>query len=556
MRSNGMCLNVRWVSALIILISMLISSVSWDVFYNQFDVPKWIVFDVFVGILLAYAVIQKVDIDITPLGSLCIGLLLLMFASLLHAVNHYEGTVLILRFTGCVLASYILLKCVWQKSGVKLLFDSVIFSSAVFSLIYIESRVNDYDVIHATAFSSFGFINNLGQVLNIWLPVLVAAILYQGRLNARSVCGFISFIICICALLEAGTRGTILGLLLGETVLFLLILGKLKRRAFTYLTITASLLAGSIAYSQVDSYLGGRLSHKIESIKNLETGRGELFVNTIDMILDKPLGVGVNNFEYIHPKYAKLGTDAVSPMVGEDLVLKTPHNIVLKFFSETGWPGGLIFAAILALILFKSMVNAYKGNQTDRWLLVAVISALFHSMFTALFLTPGSLFFATLLFSFVLYRNKELAGEDTPVKQRIRFKYLPLFIASYTGFFASNHLASYYAHIGYISGNQLYIQRSLALNPYDSKALFDYYILQRHLHKDNEQALQALERFLSLYPYHTSGLLAAAELMVQNQDYAGAVRKLDDLLAFYPEQIRAQEIKVVAQKKLEQQSAL
>ncbi|WP_125718023.1 O-antigen ligase family protein [Pseudoalteromonas rubra] len=556
MQSNGMNLNIPWFGFLTILASVLISSWSWDAFYYKFDVPKWIVLDLFICTGLTYAFIKKVDIEIGRVGWLCATLFVLMLASSLQAVNPYESVVFILRYVGSVLLCYLLLKSIWHRYGVTLLFDIVICSSAIFSLLYIESRINDYDLVHVTAFSSFGFVNNLGQVLNVWLPVLVAAILYQGKLNTRSICGAFSFIVCICALLESGTRGTILGLLLGETVLFMLILGKLKRKAFTYLTITASLLAGSIAYSQVDSYLGGRLNDKLQSIKDLDTGREELFVNTFDMVLDKPLGVGANNFEYIHPKYAKLGTADASPMVGSGLILKTPHNIALKFFSETGWAGGLIFCAILTLMVFKSMVNAYKGNQIDRWLLVAMISTVFHSMFTALFLTPASLFFAILLFSFVLYRNKELIEENRTDKKVIRFQYLPALIVVYAGVFTSNHLASYYAHLGYVSGNQLYMQRSFKLNPYDSKALYDYYILQRYLYKDHEQALGALEKFIPLYPYHTSGLLAAAELMIQRHNYAGAVGQLDFLLTFYPNLARAHKLKMDAQKKLESRLVL
>ncbi|QTL37467.1 O-antigen ligase family protein [Pseudoalteromonas viridis] len=548
--------NISWFGFLTILASVLISSVSWDVFYYKFDVPKWIVLDLFICTVLTYAFIKKVDIEIGRVGWLCAALLVSMLASLIHAVNPYEGVVFILRYLGSTLLCCIMLKSIWHRYGVTLLFDAVICSSAIFSLIYIESRVNDYDLIHTTAFSTFGFVNNLGQVLNIWLPVLVAAILYQGKLNTRSVCGFLSFITCICALLESGTRGTILGLLLGETMLFLLILGKLRRKALIYLTITISLIAGSIVYSQVDSYLGARLNGKLQTIKALDTGREELFVNSFDMLLDNPFGVGANNFEYLHPKYAKLGSIDATPMVGENLVLTTPHNIALKFFSETGWLGGMIFCAILTLIVFKSIVNAYKGNQTDRWLLVATISTLFHSMFTALFLTPGSLFFAILMFSFVLYRNKELTEENTMARKVIRFRYLPALVIVYAGVFTSNHLASYYAHHGYVSGNQLYMQRGLKLNPYNSKALYDYYILQRYLYKDNKQALGALEKFLPLYPYHTSGLLAAAELMIQHHNYTGALEQLDFLLAFYPNLARAYELKMDAQKKLESRLVL
>ncbi|WP_125779299.1 O-antigen ligase family protein [Pseudoalteromonas rubra] len=552
MQSNGMSFNVPWFGFLTILVSVLISTVSWDAFYYKFDVPKWIVFDLFICTALIYVHIRKADVEIGRIGWLCALLLVTMLASLIHAVNLYEGVVFILRYIGSTLLCYMMLKSIWPRYGVTLFFDIVICSSVIFSLLYVESRINDYDLIHVTAFSTFGFVNNLGQVLNIWLPVLVAAILYQGKLNTRSICGALSFIICICALLESGTRGTILGLMLGEAVLCLLVFGKLKRKALTYLTITVSVIVGSIAYSQVDSYFGGRLNAKLQSINELNTGREELFVNTFDMLLEKPFGVGANNFEYIHPKFAKLGTIYATPAVGENQILRTPHNIALKFFSETGWLGGLIFSSILALLMFKSMVNAYKGNQTDRWLLVAVISTVFHSMFTALFLTPASLFFAILLFSFVLYRNKELINENTTEMKVLRFRYLPVLLVLYAGFFASNHLASYYAHHGYVSANQVYMQRSLTLNPYDSKALYDYYTLQRYYHKDHEKALSALEKFLPLYPYHTSGLLAAAELMIQRQNYAGALERLDFLLTFYPELARAHELRADAQKKLEQ----
>ncbi|WP_125557590.1 O-antigen ligase family protein [Pseudoalteromonas rubra] len=556
MRSNGMSEGLPWIGVLIILVSVLISSVSSNAFFYKFDVPKWIVFDLFICASLVYAYIKKVDIEVGGFGWLCIALLLPMFVSLLNAVNYYEGVMFILRYVGSLLIACFMLKRVWQRYGIKLLFDSIIFSSVIFSLIYVESRINDYELIHVTAFSSFGFINNLGQVLNIWLPVLVAAILYQGKVNARSVCGLLSFIVCIFALLESGTRGTILGLLLGELILFLLMFNKLKRQAFTYLVITASFIVGGVAYSQLDSYLDGRLSKKIQSIKNLDTGRAELFANTFDMVLEKPLGVGVNNFEYLHPKYARLGTEGASPKVGQSSILKTPHNILLKFYSETGWLGGLVFSVMFALLFFKSMVNAYYGSQSDRWLLVAVVSTLFHSLFTALFLTPGSLFFAILLFSFVLYRNEQLTDKKTTKKQFVRFSYLPVLLVIYVGFFSSNHLASYYSHTGYVSGNELYMQRSFELNPYDSKALFDYYILQRHLYKDNDKALSALENFLSLYPYHTSGLLATAELMIQQHDYAGAMTRLDFLLTFYPSLARAHEMKAIAQKQLEPSPSL
>jgi O-antigen ligase len=61
------------------------------------------------------------------------------------------------------------------------------------------------------------------------------------------------------------------------------------------------------------------------------------------MTIDNPIGVGINNFEYFHPKYAKPGTAAASTMVNEHSILRTPHNLILKLYSELGYFGGSIF---------------------------------------------------------------------------------------------------------------------------------------------------------------------------------------------------------------------
>lgn len=59
-----------------------------------------------------------------------------------------------------------------------------------------------------------------------------------------------------------------------------------------------------------------------------------MYMNTVRMILDNPLGVGLNNFEYIHPLYGQAGTPMASPFMNEAEILKQPHNFYLKSISE------------------------------------------------------------------------------------------------------------------------------------------------------------------------------------------------------------------------------
>ena len=129
------------------------------------------------------------------------------------------------------------------------------------------------------------------------------------------------------------------------------------------------------------------------------TKREALFRNTFEMALENPKGVGVNNFEYLHPKYANLDTRP-SPYVSDSTILRTPHNISLKMFSEVGYIGGIVFILIVLSILWSGLKSAYFGTYTEKWLFVALFALLFHAHFSAVFLTPGSLFFAVLLFSF------------------------------------------------------------------------------------------------------------------------------------------------------------
>ncbi|MEJ6472674.1 O-antigen ligase family protein [Pseudoalteromonas piscicida] len=520
----------------------MMSTVSWNAFYNVFNTPKWIVFDACVTFALLHFCILKKNIEIGKLGKTYIIIILVMLLSLLKAVNLVEGVNFILRFSGSIFLSYYFITFLLPKLSKNLILDSILFSSLFFSLFYIYSRIQNYDDIHYTAFSTLGFVNNLGQVLNVWLPLLIASIWEQRKNKVKLAIGSFSFFVCIFSLLESGTRGTILGLIVGELFLFLLIFKSQKEKALLYISITASIFSVGLVFSHMDNYLGGKLSNNINSVLEMNTGRETLFMNSIDMVLDNPIGVGVNNFEYIHQKYAKLGTTQSSPLVSYNTALKTPHNILLKVFSELGWFGGLLFTSIFIFIIYFAIVNAMHGGVADKLALVSVISTMFHSLFTALFLTPASLYFSVLLFSFVLYRlnlktNTKIVTKKP--KATIKSYYLTILLSLYLCFFTLYHLSNYYSYQGFISGQKEVMQKGIKLNPYNERALYDYYTLQSKLYGNVEESRLALEQFLAVYPYHAGALLASAELHHKQKNYHAALADLEFLLSFYPQSQRA-----------------
>ena len=106
--------------------------------------------------------------------------------------------------------------------------------------------------------------------------------------------------------------------------------------------MTCLLTLGIGIYKLSDSLQKGRITSKIASMQGGLDSRLNIYENTIEMVSKNPVGVGVNSFEYFHPKYAYPGTQQASSYVNERQILRTPHNIVLKVYSELGLFGGTL----------------------------------------------------------------------------------------------------------------------------------------------------------------------------------------------------------------------
>ncbi|WP_187301410.1 DUF5957 family protein [Pseudoalteromonas luteoviolacea] len=497
---------------LLFVFSCVISVISFEDFYYRYNAPKWAVFDLFCILLFIFSIYFSPRVRVNFISTI-IGLLTLyMLMTLLWSPNKFEGVLFVFRFLAFALSIFIVVSIVPKCKLVEILTDSVFYSSIIFCAVIIYERYWLALPYTSQSFSPIGFVNYLGHVLNIWIPVLVLSIYNRRNSTVFLLLGLASLLVLMNLLVESLIRGTILGLLVAEIIVLFAVLLKTKKFQFKYLSILVAFSCTLVTFNLIENSGLSTLRGEITSIQEMDTGRETIFSNTIDMVKDNPLGVGVNNFEYIHQKYARAGTPDASPYISNMKVLRTPYNIVLKFYSELGFLGGSLFLILFSMVVIRAFLNFLKGGFVDAWIFIAVFALCFHAMFSSVFLTPVSLFFSIPLFA-VVFSRESLNGIQ-PMNMRWIWIIVPfvfllacLSIAKIT---SANLTAK-----GYRMGNTELVEKSLELNPYDyftSLRLYSLYLIKEG---NKEQALQSLERAINLYPYNIYMLIKAGDVASQ-----------------------------------------
>ncbi|MBQ4834723.1 DUF5957 family protein [Pseudoalteromonas luteoviolacea] len=498
----------------VIIFSCVISVAYYEGFYYQYNHPKWMAFDVFCTLVFIYAIRSCNAVKLNLIGVTISMLVLYMLVSLAWAPNTFESLLFICRFLAYTLSIHIIVSSFSKEKLFGILTDSVLYTSIFFSAATIYERYW-LDIPYSSQnFSPIGFVNYLGHVLNIWIPILVLSIYSKRKSFPHLLCGLISLAFLMHLLVESNIRGTILGLLLGEIVVICTILLKTKKIPIKYFSISVAFLCAIVSFNAIDELGLSKLERQFKSIQSLDTGREDLFLNTLDMIKDNPHGVGVNSFELIHQKYAKAGTENSSPYITELSILKTPYNILLKFYSELGFIGGSLFLVIFGFIFVQAFVNLLKGDYVDAWIFMAVFSLYFHSMFSSVFLTPASLFFSIFLFSLMLLRGNNYFSRTVSLEIKPVLLYLPIIII--LGYLSTlKTISGNLSTTGYRLGETDRVKHALEVNPYDYFAalrLFELYLI---MERNEEKALKSLEHAIELYPYNLYMLIRAAEVAAQ-----------------------------------------
>ena len=539
--------------SLFIISAILIATLHVNQFYYSYDAVKWFVFDVCLSLFIFCNWPKNNEFRISYLGCLFIVLAALMLVSLFYAPNLAMSLEFIFRFILVFISGYILITLYPKRAVLGLLLNAAVLSAFFFSVLFIFERYVLELPYSVGSFSPLGFKNNAAQVFNIWVPCLVLYVFLNRHCYWRAVGVTAILVFIISVMMEAGTRGGVVGLIIGELIVFCIMLFQNPKRAIYFLSITLLLSSGMMLYKFSDDLRGGNLSERLiimeGNISSSTDARWLMFYNTWEMALDNPQGVGINNFEYVHPKYGKPGTNLSSPYINEHQILRTPHNIVLKLYSELGLVGGSFFLILLGYFLFSSLFNAIKGSLIDKWLLVGVVATLFHSLVSAVFLTPASLFFSFLLFTVTQSRFIDI--HQFKFKLDIRFNLLAKWSAlSIPVLSACLLMSSFYSYHGSMQFSARLLNKALVFNPHNERALFTLSHVHYRRHKNSQSSLDVIDRFLSINPYHLAGVYIQSERQFQLGETRLARESIENLLDIYPSFQKALRLKQAIDLKL------
>jgi len=505
-----------------------------NLFLYKFNDIKFFLYDFFVIFLIPYYLKYKNTYNLSILFFSIIIFILLMLLSLYQSVNLGSSVIYILRFVNTILfinLLYDLFKS--KKITLKYIGNLFLITFFIFSIFFIYGTFYSNFFHMPSAFSSIGHFNYTGHILNIAIPFLILNFYIQKNKTIKLLSIFTALLL-VNILILSSSRGSIFGLISSEFVIIIYLFIKNKKIIY-YPIITFLLVLSFLIYQSLAPNMIVNLTSKLETFKNLNdikishtnkiqnlkvvnntsSNRFNMYLNTIDMIIDNPYGIGIDNFEYIHPKYAKVGTSSASPLLSINKILTHPHNIILKYISEIGIIGGIIFIVILLIIMKKVLSNIIynKNDIVDITIAIAFGTTLFHSMVSAVFLVPVSIFYTAILISIILYRNYNQNNNKQSFKIN---KYFSILIYGYFFInlliFSLFYLSKYYSNQFTVQKNYNYLPKSILYNPYNENAILKMARYQIYINKNNILGLYYINRYLSIYPYSMIGLIEKAKI--------------------------------------------
>ena len=547
------------ITYLLIFVAILLPIVNTeDIFRYRFEDIKFMIYDFFSSIVVIYYFNYKKKFNISFLFVIIFLFMIAMILSVLQSVNVVASMLYIFRFFNTVIFIVFLYDLLKEKKiNLENIGNLILLSSLIFSLYYIYGT-EFKNIFHLpTPFSSIGHFNYTGHVLNIWIPILLLNFYIQKN-RIIKITSLFTMLYLVNLLVLSSSRGSMFGLALSELVVILFLF--LNKRTSYIPIIALSLISIFFIYK---TFFPEMIVDTLNKFKNLEylvaskdsvehpkdisvdkeivniplkeskinvasSGRFNMYRNTVEMILKNPNGVGIDNFEYIHPKYAKVSTINATPLIGLNILLKHPHNIILKYTSEIGIFGGILFIIIIYMIIKMLLFNITNGDIIDIIITISFGATLFQSMFSAVFLTPVSIFFISFLIAMILYRYSVL-GSFKIIFEISKFKYYYLYFIVII-FLSLFYLSKYYDNQFTTKRNYKYIQKAININPFNETALLKIARYEFYANKNYEQALYYIDDFLKIYPYSMKGLIEKIRLECKLKKYDCALLTIDKYL--------------------------
>ena len=195
-------------------------------------------------------------------------------------------------------------------------------------------------------------------------------LLYLGYLSIKNKKRKLFIVIAVLALVEAGfiaalqSRTSYFAFFVTLLLLSIAISAKIafrnaKQAKKTILTLAIVLVATAttfVAVIKIYPKAMGRFQMITIYLKNpakyLDSDRGTYLLNSINMANQNLLGVGIGNWRFAYPIYRK-----VHPKLcfNRRVQVQKAHCDYAQIIGETGWPGFILWAILLGILLFRSV---------------------------------------------------------------------------------------------------------------------------------------------------------------------------------------------------------
>jgi O-antigen ligase len=528
--------SVRW-QLFWAISSCLIVTTHWSGIYYQYDSIKWWLLDVFLATYVIINVLSCDQINLSKLGALVLIFLGWGLISTLWACHHYAALETSARYILLAASIYFLSRQLTSQSAEIFLLTVAISSCSCFFIVLATERYLLGQPYQAANYTPLGFINHAGHVYIFWIPVLFwGAIKFHKYYS--TLCAI--FLIATLSLLaDSAIRASIVGL--GVACIILGAAYFKTDKSITFKTIgMLSLLAIALvtvsSYQSNDSTINSKLTRVVNApnLNYASSDRILMYKNTVRMILDNPFGVGLNNFEYIHPLYGQAGTPNASPFMNEAEILKQPHNYYLKAISELGWLGGLaVFCLIFGLIKPAFHLKEDKGSWGYLCLLILVATFL-NALFCAVFSNPASLwFFLLVTASYLAITKFSISTVTIDITQIGRITLVGVAF-TFIGFSCASLSSQVIANEGFKTQDTVRIRRATEIYPGNERAWFDLAIALYEQDNNPSEAIIVMRRFLSFYPYHIGGRFKITQWYCFQREFARCRAEALHLLSYYP----------------------
>jgi len=256
--------------------------------------------------------------------------------------------------------------------------------------------------------SRFWNINMLSQALVLSIPFLLLIRKDVSKKFAWSL-DFLAYLAAV-AIFLTGCRSSLLALILFFALQAAVPFVISRGRAILILMLAI------ISFSALYIYKKNTLAPFGEGKQGSANYRLEVWKRTVDMSLDFPSGIGVNNFEFGFLPYKR---DSKIQNVPWE-VDKSPHNEFIRFLAEEGWAAFVVLLLGCIFLGFAIARKLFLGKLTFQHRLILIALPEFVFQF------PTEMYFPVILFCIAS------AIEFSPDARSFAFK--PIFKASLIGF--------------------------------------------------------------------------------------------------------------------------